>query len=188
MLKNNLNNFSLLILEFCDKNHLDEKENYYITELKPQYNILQQANSSKGFNHSDETKLKMSLAHKGIKHTEESKLKMSLIKKGKTLSDETKLKISLAHKGKTLSDETKLKISLAHKGIKHTEESKLKISLAKKGKIPHNANKVIIEDIIKKEKIEYNSITEAARKLKISHSTLVKYKGKIFRDRFLITI
>lgn len=30
ILKNNLNNFSLLILEFCDIKHLDEKENYYI--------------------------------------------------------------------------------------------------------------------------------------------------------------
>lgn len=47
VLEKNLNNFSLLILEICDKNHLNKKENYYIKELKPEYNILQKANSRK---------------------------------------------------------------------------------------------------------------------------------------------
>lgn len=81
VLKQNLNNFSLLILEFCNIDHLDEKENYYIKELKPEYNILQYAKSFKGFRHSDETKLKISLANKGKKLSEETKLKISLARK-----------------------------------------------------------------------------------------------------------
>ena len=52
---------------------------------------------------SDETRLKMSLAHKGKKrqpHSEETKNKIRLTEKGKIISEETRLKMSLAHKGK----------------------------------------------------------------------------------------
>lgn len=57
---------------------------------------------NKGKHPSQETKLKLSLAHKGSHHstTEETKLKMSLTSKGKPKSEEHKRKISLAHKGK----------------------------------------------------------------------------------------
>jgi hypothetical protein len=41
-----------------------EREDHYITSLKPEYNILQKAGSSVGFKHSEETRNKM----KGRKH------------------------------------------------------------------------------------------------------------------------
>ena len=156
VLKQNLNNFSLLILEFCNIDHLDEKENYYIKELKPEYNILQHAKSSKGFRHSDETKLK----------------------------------ISLLNKGKKLSEETKLKISLANKGKKLSEETKLKISLARKGNIPsHLAKKVLIENIITKETLEFVSMRDAALKLKLSRHTIKKYIliNEVFKNKYRIS-
>ena len=64
---------------------------------------------------SEETKIKMSLAHHGKRMSPESRLKMSLAKRG-------------VLKGRKLSEETKRKISEKRKGFKFTEESKLKMS------------------------------------------------------------
>jgi hypothetical protein len=73
---------------------------------------------------SNETKEKLSKSHQGLRpwrlgleHSEESKIKMSLIKKGKTLSEEHKRKISNSMKGK--------KNTL---GFKHSDEFKMKMS------------------------------------------------------------
>jgi len=65
--------------------------------------------------HSEETKVKLSIANKGNTHSEESKIKMSLAKKGKTCSAETKTKMSIAKKGRTHSAESKAKMSIAQK-------------------------------------------------------------------------
>jgi len=65
----------------------------------------------------------------GGKHTEESKLKISIANKGKKLSKETKLKISEKLKGhpnylKRQTKESRLKISLSSKGRLHKQKSK----------------------------------------------------------------
>lgn len=86
--------------------------------------------------HSEEHKLKLSIAHKGKPHSEETKLKLSISNKGKPKSEETKLKMSIAHKGKSQgphSEEHKLKLSIAKKGVPKSKEHKLNISIAKKG-------------------------------------------------------
>jgi hypothetical protein len=93
---------------------------------------------NKGLKHSDETKLKISVANKGKPsafkgkhHTPEAKLKLSLINKGKPptnkgipMSKEQKEKMSLSHKGKPSN----------RKGKYLTKETKLKISLSRIGK------------------------------------------------------
>lgn len=73
------------ILEYCDKELVVEREQYYINTLKPRYNILNIAGSSLGFRHSETTRANMSLNNTkekhpfyGRKHTEESKVKMAL--------------------------------------------------------------------------------------------------------------
>jgi hypothetical protein len=53
-------NFSLTILEYCDKSNLLIREQYYFDKLNPEYNILKIAGSSTNYKHSEETKLKMS--------------------------------------------------------------------------------------------------------------------------------
>ncbi len=58
LLKYGYSSFSLEILEYCDKNDLIEKEDYYFQLLKPEYNILSKAGSSLGHRHSDETRKK----------------------------------------------------------------------------------------------------------------------------------
>ncbi len=43
-------------MEFCPVEELDEKEIYYIAELKPEYNLSKGGDSPKGYKHSPETK------------------------------------------------------------------------------------------------------------------------------------
>lgn len=69
-------------------------------------------------------------------HTEETKRKMSATRKGRPKSEETKGKISLANKGRKRTEEQRKNISLAHMGIKQTEEAKRKIGEASKGRTP----------------------------------------------------
>lgn len=61
LLKFGYSNFSLEILEYCNKSDLIIKEQFYFYNLKPEYNILSKARSSLGFKHSEKTRLKMSL-------------------------------------------------------------------------------------------------------------------------------
>ena len=52
------NYFDLEILEYCDKEFVIDREQYYIDLFKPEYNLLNKAGSSLGFKHSSETLLK----------------------------------------------------------------------------------------------------------------------------------
>ena len=59
LIKYGYSNFSLKILEYCDKSVLLEREQYYLDSLNPPYNILKLAGSSSGFKLSEETKKKI---------------------------------------------------------------------------------------------------------------------------------
>ena len=83
LLKYGYSNFSLQILEYCDKSECIKKETHYIEKLKPEYNI----------------QLFPSTPMLGVKHRKESiaKLKKSLT--GLSKSDLHKLNLSLADPG-----------------------------------------------------------------------------------------
>lgn len=51
----NYENFSLEILEYCDRSIVINREQYYLDKYEPEYNILTKAGSSLGFKHSEET-------------------------------------------------------------------------------------------------------------------------------------
>ena len=51
ILKHGYSKFSLDILEYCDRDILISREQYYIDLLKPEYNILKIAGYYKGFKH-----------------------------------------------------------------------------------------------------------------------------------------
>jgi len=51
-------NFKLEILEYCEPSKCIERENYYSKLLKPEYNILQKARSSRGYKHTPESLIK----------------------------------------------------------------------------------------------------------------------------------
>jgi group I intron endonuclease len=89
LLKHGYSNFSLTILEYCDKEKCIEREDFYLSSFNHEYNILDKAGSRLGSNHSGETRKKISEANKGNNHPNY----------GKTLSNETKQIMSDAKKG-----------------------------------------------------------------------------------------
>jgi|ERR1700761_4146993 group I intron endonuclease len=58
-------NFSLSILEYCKKEKVLEREQFYLDYFNPVYNILKYAYSSEGYKHTVEIIQKMSLVKKG---------------------------------------------------------------------------------------------------------------------------
>lgn len=69
-------NFSLVIIEYCDKDKLIEREQFWIDNLKPTYNVLNTAYNSIGYKHSEESKNLMSELAKSRTHIEETKSKI----------------------------------------------------------------------------------------------------------------
>lgn len=70
------------ILEFCNLNKLLSREQFYLDNLKPEYNIAQTAGSTLGYKHTDESIAKM---------------------RNFVLSDEVKISKALAIKNATAS-------------------------------------------------------------------------------------
>lgn len=64
LLKYGYSNFKLEILEYCNKDEVLSREQYYLDLLKPEYNSLKIAGSPLGFKHSEETKAKYKEAAK----------------------------------------------------------------------------------------------------------------------------
>jgi group I intron endonuclease len=59
LLKYGYSDFSLEVLEYCSKEFLLEKEQYYLDLLNPKYNICKKAGSSIGRKTLDSTRLKL---------------------------------------------------------------------------------------------------------------------------------
>ncbi len=147
------NVFKFEMIEYCKREKLIEREQYWMNKLNPEYNLLPVAGNNTGFKHSAETKAKMSIAQKGKVRTEEARKNMSDAHKGKFQSEESKIKRSIALKGRIhtaealakqkatkasrtyiVSDETKVKRKLARKGKLHSPETKEKMRLVRLGK------------------------------------------------------
>jgi group I intron endonuclease len=164
ILKYGYKNFKLEILEYCDKNVVLVREQYYIDLLKPEYNILHQAGSSLGYRHKTETLEKF----KARKFSKEALINISKAAKGRILPKETRTKISLARTGTKLSDETRAKLSTIL-------TAKLGIS-------------VEVTNIITKETIEYTTLTSAALVLGVSRTAVKKAmnSGRILKKIYII--
>lgn len=59
LLKYGFSNFTLEILEYCDKSSVLKREQYYMDTFKPQYNIVERAGSTLGYKHTTESLAKM---------------------------------------------------------------------------------------------------------------------------------
>jgi len=79
------------ILEYCERKETVLKEQYYLDEISPEYNVLKIAGSSLGFKHSAKTIEKMKTAHI---YDNEIKLKRRLARLGFKVSEETRVKLS----------------------------------------------------------------------------------------------
>lgn len=88
ILKYGCSSFTLDILEYCEKDILIIREQYYFDLLKPEYNVLKIAGSSLGFKHSLKTRAQMSLNNTGVNHplygknhTHDTKIKLGKVKR-----------------------------------------------------------------------------------------------------------
>jgi hypothetical protein len=75
-------NFSLTILEYCDRSDLFTREQFYFDKLNPQYNILKKLRESNplfGKAQTENSKELMRQKALGRKYSEDIKLKMSAI-------------------------------------------------------------------------------------------------------------
>ena len=79
LLKYGYSNFKFEILEYCKKDEVLLREQYYLDLLKPEYNILKKAGSRLGFKHSEATKAKFREIAKNRVITEEEKARVSKI-------------------------------------------------------------------------------------------------------------
>jgi len=158
MLKYGYSNFTLKILEYCDKPNLIKREQYYMDLLKPEYNILKTAASSLGFKHSKETIEKMALVKLGKKHSEDTRSNMSIAQKAIDRSGKNHPMY-----GKTHTKETLAKIAATLRGRKKPEGSGSPLQ------------RIEVFNILTNEKIEYDSIKAAAIAIKTSPSIISKY-------------
>ena len=152
LLKYGHKNFSLEILEYCPKNELLTRENYYFDLLKPEYNILKHAYSMLGY-----------------KHTANSIEKM----KQKTVSPENKLLLSLTHKNKIVSEETRNKLASAISDFwKKNPISFQRLSNLRTSSIKHVGVKVTVLNTQTNEVKEFSNKTEAGQFLGVTRQAI----------------
>lgn len=96
--------FEFIVLEYCQKEKLLEREQFWLYYLKPSYNVRPIAGNQLGFKHRPESILKM----KSVIYTDERKLNMSKGRKNRKHSEETKVKLKEASKNKTCAHFKKL--------------------------------------------------------------------------------
>src|SRR3978361_1965890 len=149
LLKNGYSQFKLEILEYCKASDVIVREQFYITSLSPEYNLLKTAGSRFGSKHTGEAKAKISNTKKG----EPS------VFLGKEHSEESKAKIREAQKGSKNS----------FYGKTHTEETKAKMFAAQKD----NCQMIEVLDLETNETTSYASIREAARALSCAPSAIL---------------
>lgn len=132
------------IIEACDKSELLTREQEYIDDCQPRYNIMDIAYcppSRKGISPSKETREKISRALLGRKVSEEERQRNS---EGHVkLWQDEEYKASRSGKnhpnhGASMSEEQKEKISATLMGHPVSEEARAKMSKSKKGKAPWN--------------------------------------------------
>jgi group I intron endonuclease len=168
ILKYGISNFNLDIIEYCEKNELINREQYYINNLNPEYNICKVAGSTLNRKHSDETKHKLKIRNIGVNHPFF----------GLYHSDETRRKISESLKSSLVfSNSIKLKYKLK------TNEAKLRSSLTSIGLI------IKVYDVLSNLIKEFPSMKKASIFYNISSSTIrrilnknINYKGFYFKS------
>lgn len=146
--KYGVDTFAFEILELCDVDVLLEREQHYIDTWQPfgayGFNIVVDAKRPmEGRKHSDEARIRMSIAQKGIGKgiplSDETKRKLSIANTGRVFSPEHRAKMSIANTGRYYSLETRAKIAIgaskAQKGRAKTPEHRAKIALANVGKV-----------------------------------------------------
>lgn len=147
------------MLEYCSKEDLIQREQYYIDTINPEYNLCRTAGSTLGRLHSEGAKAKISGA-----------------KKGSFLAEDNHFH------GKTHSEEARKKMVAAKLGIKLTQELKDKLSLASPSR-----RRIAVLDLETNIETVYRSIIEASKILDLPRSSLQASIGgtKPYRNRYV---
>lgn len=154
LLKYGYSNFSLDICEYCEKKDLLVREKYYMGVIEPEYNISKEPSSFfLGLSHSEETKGKMRAANLGRPN----------INLGIKRSDETRAKMKAGSIAKNL-------------GKTHSAETIAKMKVAALNQA--SCVKIEVTDLKLDTKTIYPSISETARALSISQSSISQYFSK----------
>jgi len=162
LLKYDYASFSLEILEYCEKDVLIKREQYYIDKLKPEYNNLKAAKSRLSSKHTIETKTLMSIKQSGVNHHFYGKTHKYETRK--RISEGLKFRIKTTNRPSIITLETILKM-LPNKGVKI--------------KVFYSTNKLMNEFSSRRSVAKYfNSSTTVRRYLDKNKS----YNGFIFRS------
>ena len=166
VIKYGFKNFSKEIIEYCNKDNINDREIFYIQKYNSNnqdvgYNLTIGGDGLSGYKMTDEHKAKIGLANSmcseetreklrvanlGKRHTQETIEKIRLLKTGVICSEETRKKVSESNKGRIVSPETRRKIGDANKialtGKKLSDETKFKIGLASTGRLKSNETRL----------------------------------------------
>jgi group I intron endonuclease len=184
LLKYGYSNFSVTILEYCEKSNLLVREQYYFDKLNPQYNILKIAGSSLNSKHSEETKVKISKSLKGVYIKENSALfGRHHTEETKNLMSNKKVRENNPLFGKTHRESSIELMRQKALNREHSLNTKLKMSAIR-------GNPINIYEKLSSEGFKligcFVSARRAAKFLGISGSTIIKYRnsGEIYKDRY----
>lgn len=142
--------FIFKVLEYCEKENLLKREQYYLDLYKAVdfgYNLQPTAGSGLGRLHTEEEKRLISLRRKGHPTSDATRLFLSLLNKGRVISDEARKKMSIAAKGKKKSDETRRKMSASKMGHPVSDETRKKLSKPQSEESKENKRKPHSEEV-----------------------------------------
>ena len=129
------------------------REQFWIDNLKPAYNILPVARSNLGYQHTEETKQKISNSTKGVKKSESHAKHIREGQKGRVLSEEHKAKLSQAAKHRK---------SQSHHSIINIDG------------VVYNS----IKEASEKTKVKYNTIQRRLKNPNFPNYFYIKYSNK----------
>jgi len=171
LLKYGYSNFNLAVLEYCEPENVIEREQYYMRQLNPEYNILKIAGSRYGFKHTEETLAKF---------------------RARKMTEETKGKISRTKLGCKMTEEARIKMAAAKRGSKHSDETRAKLTAFQSTRLKHPrvGNQVKVVDTQVGVTSVYDSIRSTAKVLATNHTTIRNYikSQKLYRGRYLIEL
>mgnify|MGYP004478077513 CR=1 FL=1 len=141
--KYGIDNFKFDVLEECSLEELNDKERYYISELKPEYNVCAGGIGPNGLHLTDEEKERSRQAAKKqwANMTEEQKQRviekqLTGPRKGHEVSTETREKLRKANLGKKQSEVTVRKRSLKNRdALKGNKNGNKKIRCVETGEV-----------------------------------------------------
>lgn len=180
--------FKLEILEYCDPSEAIEREQYYLNQLKPEYNILKTAGSSLGFKHSDETKKQM----RAKALTSERLEQLNHLNANTEFQAKRLERLNRIHQNPEIQAKRLAALKISNSSPEHQAKRLENLNRLHQNpeyqaqRLEHlnhlhsiQSHQVFVLDTLTNETIVYSSINEAARAIEVSKDTI----GNAFRRK-----